>query len=136
MKDIEKVLTCSEAARIYYIKADTLKKRLQRGVSFIYGIDCRKPKGERSEWLVTVEAMNREYNSPFELVNYLIDLDKQNKLPIKRFNLLSKLSVSEMSYKIQLDKNNKALDTKYIIKHIKKNDDIFIDLKERSDTEA
>lgn len=56
---INDVFTIKEAAELYGIKdQSSLRYRFIRGVSFKEGIDCRKSGGT---WIVTKEAMDREY---------------------------------------------------------------------------
>lgn len=62
---INDVLTCAEAAELYGVNKVSLRQRLERGKAFIHGVDCRKTKtGERGDWLVTRQAMDRVYGLP------------------------------------------------------------------------
>ncbi len=59
---INDVMTAAEAAQEYKIEQSALRQRIQRGVTFKLGVDCRKTEtGKRGDWLVTREAMDREY---------------------------------------------------------------------------
>jgi len=61
---INDVLTIPEAVELYSVKSISLRQRLERGKAFIHGVDCRKTgSGERGDWLVTREAMDRIYGT-------------------------------------------------------------------------
>ena len=61
---INDVMTAAEAAQIYDIEPSSLRQRLGRGIAFEHGVDCRKTEtGRRGDWLVTREAMEREYGN-------------------------------------------------------------------------